>query len=72
MINVTMLSLMAPVFAFAQTPGGPGMDPSYNPNYVPNQGAYQSGMAVDSGAGLLVVGIIIYFLFFKKKSGGTS
>lgn len=79
MINVTTLSLMAPMFAFAQyeptapyqQAGGPGMDPSYNQDYTPNQGAYQSGITTDSGAGLLVIGIIIYFLFFKK-SGGAS
>lgn len=74
-LNVAMISLMTPAFAFAQydpaTPfpgGGPGMEPSYNPN----QTAYQSGASVDSGAGIIVIGIIIYFLFFKKKGGGTS
>lgn len=78
-LNITMLSLMAPAFAFAQydptvpyQQAGPGMNPSYNPNYTPNSAGYQSGMAVDSGAGLIVIGIIIYFLFFKKKGGGTS
>lgn len=71
-INVTMLSLLAPVLAFAQydqvtqfTGGGPGMEPTAQPN----PGAFQSGAAVDSGAGLLVIGILIYFLFFKKKGG---
>ncbi len=74
-INVTMLSLLAPVLAFAQYDqvtqftGGPGMQPSYQGNYQPNPGAFQSGAAVDSGAGLLVIGILIYFLFFKKKGG---
>jgi hypothetical protein len=70
-INVTMLSLLAPVLAFAQydqvnqfTGGGPGMQA-----VQPNPGAFQSGAAVDSGAGLLVIGILIYFLFFKKKGG---
>lgn len=71
-INVTMLSLLTPVLAFAQydqatqfTGGGPGMQPTAGPN----PGAFQSGAAVDSGAGLLVIGILIYFLFFKKKGG---
>jgi hypothetical protein len=35
-------------------------------------GGYQSGMAVDSGAGILVIGAIIYFLFIKKKGGGGA
>ena len=66
-IGVGALSLL-PLLASADVLPFPGQNP---PGPIMQSGGYQSGAAVDSGAGILLIGIIVWFLFFRKK-GGTK
>jgi hypothetical protein len=63
-MSIGSLSLLLPVLASADVLPYPGQN---QPGPIMNQTGYQSGAAVDSGAGLLIIGIIVYFLFFKKS-----
>lgn len=63
-VSIGSLSLVLPVLASADVLPYPGQN---QPGPNMNQNGYQSGAAVDSGAGLLIIGVIVYFLFFKKS-----
>lgn len=63
-MSIGSLSLLLPVLARADVLPYPGQN---DPGPIMNQPGYQTGVAADSGAGVLIIGIIVYFLFFKKS-----